>query len=451
MNVVSEIVKHGFCVGCGICVALCPRENLKIIWNELGEYQPIDTGRCLEKCDVCLNICPRFYRNENQYEIAKEQFAAIPDICYDNAAGYFVGCFAGYAKDEKLRNQAASGGLCTVFLKSLLDSNKIDGVICVRSSNDPKKLFELFIASSYVQLYMAAGSVYHPVEMSTVIREILEQDEARYAIVGLPCFLTAISLAQKKFRKLGRIIKYKIGLVCGSLPNGTFNEKILTQIGESADSIQSIKFRDTSIYPNRLRGMKLTDLQGKEHFAFNAHEARIRRSGRFIYTACMLCSDIFAETADAVFMDAWLPEYRNDQFGTSFVQIRNRELMEIVNEIKKNHLAHLNEIEIDKIIASQQIRINNKRQGLWYRIKLCEKWGVPYPGNIHLELHDKQLNDNQKKKIALKFAEHLRTHGIQVKNRFFLFKLLSLASEIKADIKETVRKYYFYRKYFKKR
>ena len=51
------------------------------------------------------------------------------------------------------------------------------------------------------------------------------QDEKNYAVVGLPCFLTAISLAQEKNSKLKRMIKYKIGLVCGSLPNRVFNEK----------------------------------------------------------------------------------------------------------------------------------------------------------------------------------------------------------------------------------
>ena len=55
----------------------------------------------------------------------------------------------GHTNDDKLRNQAASGGLCTVFLRALLDSGKVDGVICVRPVNDPKRLFEFFIATSY--------------------------------------------------------------------------------------------------------------------------------------------------------------------------------------------------------------------------------------------------------------------------------------------------------------
>ena len=57
-NVVSEIVKHGFCIGCGVCVALCPRDNLEIVWNKFGEYQPAEKGNCLEKCNLCLSVLP---------------------------------------------------------------------------------------------------------------------------------------------------------------------------------------------------------------------------------------------------------------------------------------------------------------------------------------------------------------------------------------------------------
>ncbi len=451
-NVVKEIVARGFCVGCGVCAALCPRENLAITLNDFGEYQSVDSGRCLDDCDLCLAVCPRYYKNANQYEIAKKQFGEINDIQVDDNAGYFIGCFSGHVKDRRLRNQAASGGLCTAFLEGLLASGEVDGVICVRPSADTARLFEFFVATTGAQLFQAAGSVYYPVEMSEVLRKILKRKEARYAVVGLPCFLTAITLAQKKSPKLNRIIKYKIGLVCGSLPNRKFYENILNGLGLPVGSISNIKFRDTNVYANRLRGMRFTDLQGKEYLTFNAHEGKTRRSARFIYTACLLCSDIFAETADAVLMDAWLPEHRQDQFGTSLMLVRNNELMEYGTGNGRTWTAEMEETTIEKIINSQKPRIQNKRFRLLARLQLCKKWGVPYPENIHVA--GKKCPDKKDvEKESLKFAGHLRSHGVLVRNKWSLLLVRVLLGNIfkdmKADIKDVVRKYYFGYKYSK--
>ena len=35
--------------------------------------------------------------------------------------------------------------------------------------------------------------------------------------------------------------------------------------------------------------------------------------------SCLFCDDVFAELADATFMDAWLPEYAADRCGTNLV------------------------------------------------------------------------------------------------------------------------------------
>ena len=37
----------------------------------------------------------------------------------------------------------------------------------------------------------------------------------------------------------------------------------------------------------------------------------------FKHNACNFCDDVFGETADITFMDAWLPEYVRDYKGTS--------------------------------------------------------------------------------------------------------------------------------------
>ena len=37
-TVCTEVVANNICVGCGICVAVCSLQKLKIGFNEFGEY-----------------------------------------------------------------------------------------------------------------------------------------------------------------------------------------------------------------------------------------------------------------------------------------------------------------------------------------------------------------------------------------------------------------------------
>ena len=68
-NVIENVVKHGLCIGCGTCAALCPQKALVMKFNEYGEYNPIIEDNCLEKCDLCLSVCPFNDGNKNETNV----------------------------------------------------------------------------------------------------------------------------------------------------------------------------------------------------------------------------------------------------------------------------------------------------------------------------------------------------------------------------------------------
>ena len=451
-NVIGVIADNGYCVGCGACASICPNQNLKITWNKYGEYQPEAFGKCNEKCALCLQVCPRYFENENESQIAESQFSGVTHLHFNEHAGYYIDCFSGHVNDRTMLNKAASGGLCTALLKSMLEENIVDGVVCVRPNEDPDKLFNFFIARTQSDLESASSSAYYPVEMSEVLREIINSDNECYAMVGLPCYLTAVSLIQKKVPKLKGKIKYKIGLVCGSLPNKQFNEKVFKALKLSKKDIQSIRYRETSKFPNRFKGIKITDIHGNEHLGFSAHEGKTRRSSKYIYTACMFCSDVFAETADAVFMDAWLPDFRKKHYGTSLVLYRNKEIQRIFLELKKNQIINLEKIGLEGIINSQGSRISNKGLGLSYRVETCKKWGIPFPENLSFAMHNTSgLKNKVKREIAFKLIQNLRAHDKRIKLKFlldiFVFFPVIYFREKAECFKDTIRKAYYSYKY----
>lgn len=96
----------------------------------------------------------------------------------------------------------------------------------------------------------------------------------------------------------------------------------------------------------------------------------------FKQNACNYCDDVFGEVADVTFMDAWLPEYISDYKGTSLVIARTSSVQELL-EISKESV--LNNINVQKVVESQNGPINEKRTFLKGRIYEKELLGLVYP------------------------------------------------------------------------
>ena len=80
MNVIQEVVEKGWCVGCGMCTAVCPKNRLEIRWNERGEYDPVERDGCVEcsdKCSLRYQVCPAHGNTKSETEIGREWYGDV--------------------------------------------------------------------------------------------------------------------------------------------------------------------------------------------------------------------------------------------------------------------------------------------------------------------------------------------------------------------------------------
>jgi coenzyme F420-reducing hydrogenase beta subunit len=364
--VIRDIVENNLCIGCGLCAFICPPSTLEMEWNRFGEYNPVEKISCDKECGLCLKVCPFADGNDNEDSIGKALFGDIPQICHRPETGYYLDCYVGYAPDT--RERGSSGGMATWLLSTLLKKGIVDYVIAVVPNDDPDQLFKFAILTDPESVLNSSRSVYYPVELSGVLRDI-QNKSGKCAIIGVPCFIKAIRLAAQKNRKLKERIHITLGLVCGQQKCKQYTT-YLSAHSNVMGPLKKVYYRGKS--PDRPASnynfycKNENGNEGTITFQEGMGEAWLNRW--FTINACNYCDDIFSECADITFMDAWLPEYWSDPRGTNFIIVRTPRLQQILEEAKVSNKISIKKIPINEIIRSQIDVINMKRSFLAVRL-----------------------------------------------------------------------------------
>jgi coenzyme F420-reducing hydrogenase beta subunit len=220
--------------------------------------------------------------------------------------------------------------------------------------------------------------------MSAVVSAILE-NEGRYAVIGLPCVLKALRKAEQVNSRLRDRITYHLGLVCGQQKSTLFADYICALGGGHPRRMSAVRFRvKDRARPASDYGMGFTcgkteapEFEGTVYWTEGMKEAWGK--GYFKLQACDYCDDLFAELADAAYMDAWLPGYTNDPSGTSMVVVRRPELAELFRAAASSGQVYLEGMDPAQVVRSQQSALRVKRDRLAERLAFARDrgWAVP--------------------------------------------------------------------------
>ncbi|MBN1983700.1 MAG: Coenzyme F420 hydrogenase/dehydrogenase, beta subunit C-terminal domain [Chitinivibrionales bacterium] len=365
-NVIAKVASLQLCSGCGVCAALCPENHLTMNDASNGDLIVSWKGEpCSLNCGICLTVCP-FSNGEFDPRPAHEAlFKDTVSMRFHEDVGYYLRAYAGFSKDN--RSSGASGGLLTWTLEELLKKNMVDKIAIVRGDycqSKKKYCFYFKEAMTIDEIRQSGGSVYHQVEISGLLREIIKAKDLRWALTGVPCLCAAVRNALA-YRRKSDSVPYVLGMACGMYQNRYYTELLTTFSGIKSEDVTHIRYRikpSTGLANNyNFQAMSRTHETGKL-IAYKGLPLYLGKNAFFRCNSCNFCKDVFAEYADACFMDAWLPEYMHDLKGTSMVVVRNPELSSMLYNGKSEGLLSLNEIGIEKIVSSQSGHVYRKRK-----------------------------------------------------------------------------------------
>lgn len=340
--------------------------------NEYGELIPHNSGACPGRCDLCRSVCPFADGSPNEDEIGRLLFKAEEGMQWYNTMGWVRDTYAGRLADNNERMLAASGGMTTAVLLTLMERGEINAAIVVHSL-EKRPWYRTTIAESREDILASRGSVYHVIDFSETLREVIRGSERRYAVVALPCVVKAIRLAQNRIPRLRRRIPFLLGLTCGGCRSRCFTDLAVGLTGMNDGLLR---------YRSKRRASQANDFS----FAVESDKKRTEIKFRGLYgflwmngvgelKSCLFCDDIFAELADLNLMDAWLPEYMDDSSGRNLVISRNRDLSNLIEDMFRSGICEGQHLMPSLVEASQLGVIEKKRTGLPGRCEMAIQAG----------------------------------------------------------------------------
>lgn len=337
MSVPTQYIEMSrLCVGCGICLGLCPTDAIKLKTTKGVLTVNFDYSRC-SNCAMCIKACPALLNLYGR------------DLKIAEVLGRIHKIFFGYSTNHNHRYHGASGGIVTALAIYMLKHKLVDKVLVVKMK---KFTIHALLTDSEYDVTSAQGSIYFKTFSLHLLQELLYHIRRgeRICVVGLPCQISALKKLLRDFES--KI--YFIGLVCNHVNEIWYLEYIAKKylpknaipvaIGPRKDGWPgkiTIFFRfnekseESTIPPSKFWGsLPLLNISSP--------------------LGCMLCEDHLASMADIAVGDAWHPKFiGKDSLGVSILIIRTTKGLKLIEAAIRDGVVYAEETGFRDLIVTQ--------------------------------------------------------------------------------------------------
>jgi len=354
-------VLSGCCTGCGACVALDAGKSSIMRDTPYGPVPEFASQSVLP--DYAEQVCPAL--GVNYPWLYQQHYGRYPSSWI---TGHIEKVRTGFSADPGIRRAGASGGVLTQTLIYLLETGRVDAVILTKQGVPSPEKARAVIATTREEIIAGAQSVYIPVSMLDILRE-LEPDK-KYAITCLPEQSAALRVMQQNGFAPALQVKYVVGPYTGTaLYPAAIRCFLRSKRVKDDDAITSLKWR-AGEWPGYLE--------------IKTASGRVIRTPKvyynflipfFVTQASLQSMDFANEFADMAVGDAWSPAFESQGGGHSVVVTRTPEMEAIIEEMQAKGLLELEEENPSKASDMHGHMLDFKKRGGWLRNQWRRKTG----------------------------------------------------------------------------
>lgn len=193
---IKNICERNKCVGCGVCVNICPVNAIKLVKDEAGfNYPKIDLNKCIH-CNKCRNTCPILNKKEKN-EFKKEIYA-----------------LKNKNKDERIKS--TSGGAFSILARDILNKK---GIVygCEMENNKANHIR----ITTIEELDKIRGSKYIQSNLMNTYKSLKKDLDSNKLVLfsGTPCQIGAVkAFLRKDYSNL-----ITVSVIC----HGVISDKLL--------------------------------------------------------------------------------------------------------------------------------------------------------------------------------------------------------------------------------
>ena len=374
----DEVINAGICTHCGTCVGL---SSGTLTWQETAQG-PLPTpvnNQTVQLLSFTWDACPG--KGINYPQATQHQFGRLPQNSSEWLAGISQQAYIGYASQENIRRQGASGGVIIQTLIYLLESGQVDGVVTLCQGQPTPWQAEPIIVTTPEALLAAAQSVYVPAPVNTILDQ-MTAFAGRLAYVGLPDQVASLRQLQQAGHAGANKVDYVLGPYVGTaMYFGAIHSFLRANGVKDHRQITRLRYRDGE-WPGSLH--------------ITLQDGRVLTAEKFYYNYLipfyitqrdLQAMDFANELTDISVGDAWHPQFEAKGEGFSVLLGRSKKAVDLLGEMENAGILHLTPIPIGEALAMHGHMLDFKKRGSYLRNQWRKKRGKAAPNYGYAPRH----------------------------------------------------------------
>jgi len=310
------------CTGCGACVNVCPKDCIYLQYDKNGFLMPCKNDKECIRCGKCDDICPILH-------VADRDNYSEP-ICY-----------AGWNKDEEVRQYSTSGGIFSALAEYVFS---LGGIVCGVILDDDLRPHHT-VAACLDEINKMRGSKYLQSDTKFIFRRVKEALFLNKYVLfsGCPCQVAGLyAYLGNRHKEYDRLITCEV--ICHGVPSTKIFSWYKTYLEKKAgSSITNVNFRSKK-YGWHTVAIDFHYLNNKNETikASNSLFFRAFFSSLIVRESCTKC--LYANLpriADITIGDYWhavVQNYSNNHRnkGISLIIVNNNKAMNVISALQNN-------------------------------------------------------------------------------------------------------------------